>query len=107
MTEARDEIGLDEALEGLRAELASAQAKAAEKDVQFPVETLTVELKVGATKTAEGKAGFCIPLIGAELGGGAAYAGESVQTVTIVFGSPVDRDGQPVKVARATDTRKA
>jgi hypothetical protein len=29
-----------------------------------------------------------------------------MQTVTVVFGAPVDRDGNPVKVARASTERK-
>src|SRR4051812_9142947 len=41
-----DGIGLAEALEQLRAELAAAHTKAADSNVQFPIETLTVELKV-------------------------------------------------------------
>jgi Trypsin-co-occurring domain 2 len=101
-----DGIGLADALEVLRAELASAQAKAVGKDVQFPIETLTVELKVGVTKSKEGKAGFTVPFIGAELGGSAARNRETVQTVTLVLGSPVDREGRPLKVASRTDERK-
>jgi hypothetical protein len=99
-------IGLDEALEVLRSELASAREKAAGSSVQFPIESLTVELKVGVTKSAEGKAGFSVPLIGAELGGSAGYDRESVHTVTVVLGSPVDQNGIPIKVASSSETRK-
>ena len=56
-------------LEDLRAELELARGKAAGTDVQFPVETVTVELKVGATRSKEGRTGFRVPLVGAELGG--------------------------------------
>jgi hypothetical protein len=101
-----DGIGLADALEMLRAELASAQVKAADKDIQFPIETLTVELKVGVTKSKEGKAGFTVPFIGAELGGSAGRDRETVQTVTLVLGSPVDREGRQIKVASRTDERK-
>ena len=101
MGEPKD-MGLDEALEALRAELESAWQKAAGKDLQFPVETLTVELKVGVTKRADGKAGFKVPLLGAELGGSGGYDRESMQTITLVLGSPVDRDGKPVKVAASS-----
>ena len=48
--------GLDEVLEGLRAELASARQKAARQPVQFPIQSLTVELKVGVTRSRDGKA---------------------------------------------------
>jgi hypothetical protein len=99
-------IGLSDALELLRMELAAAQVKAAGTDVQFPIETLTVELKVGVTRSVDGKAGFTVPFIGAELGGSAGYDRETVQTVTLVLGSPVDREGRPVKVAKATDAVK-
>ncbi len=67
---------------------------------------LTLELKVGLTKSADGKAGFRVPFVGAELGGSAAYQRETVQTVTLVLGSPVDRHGNPVKVAAASDEMK-
>jgi Trypsin-co-occurring domain 2 len=106
MVEEPEGIGLADALEALRAELASAQAAAAAKDVQFPIETLTVEMKVGVTKKADGKAGFRVPFVGAELGASAGYDRETLQTVTLVLGEPVDREGRPVKVARASTARK-
>jgi Trypsin-co-occurring domain 2 len=98
-----DGVGLAEALEGLRADLAEAQGKAAGQAVQFPIESLTVELKVGVTKSVEGKAGFTVPLLGVELGGSGGYASELLQTVTLVIGSPVDENGNPIKVAQETD----
>lgn len=106
MTGAAEGIDLAEALEVLRAQLASAQVEAAEKDVQFPIETLTVELQVGVTRSADGKAGFKVPLIGAELGASAGFGRETVQTVTLVLGAPVDRDGRPVRVASSTSKPK-
>jgi Trypsin-co-occurring domain 2 len=106
MTRQTEGIGLTEALELLRAELAAAQASAAEKDVQFPIETLTVELRVGLTRSNEGRAGFTVPFIGAELGGSAGHDRETVQTVTIVLGPPVDHQGRPVKVSSSTDEQK-
>lgn len=96
-------IGLDEALEALRAELASAQSKAVGTDLQFPIETLTIELKVGVTRSKEGKAGFHVPLIDAELGGSVGIDRQALQTVTLVLGAPVDSNGNPVKVAKASD----
>lgn len=101
-----DGIGLSEALEMLRTELAAAQVEAAGKDVQFPIETLTVELKVGVTRSKEGNAGFTVPFIGAELGGSAGRDQETVQTVTLVLGAPVDREGRLVKVSSSTDEQK-
>jgi hypothetical protein len=106
MAEQPEGIGLADALEALRAELASAQAAAAGTDVQFPIESLTVELKVGVTKKADGRAGFRVPFVGAELGVSAGYDRETLQTVTLVLGEPIDREGRPVKVARASSERK-
>src|SRR4051794_18037821 len=106
MTDETDGIGLADALEALRVELALARTKAIGKDIQFPIETLTVELKVGVTRSAEGKAGFKVPFVGAELGGSAGYDRETLQTVTLVMGPPVDRDGRPVKVGQASQQRK-
>ena len=98
-----DGVGLAEALEGLRADLAEAQRQAAGQAVQFPIESLTVELKVGVTKSVDGKAGFTVPLLGVELGGGGGRTSESLQTITLVLGSPVDQNGNPIKVAEETD----
>ena len=96
-------IGLDEALEALRAELASARAKAAGTDLQFPIETLTIEFKVGVTRSKEGRAGFHVPLVEAELGGSVGVNRQTLQTVTLVLGAPVDQNGNPVKVASTSD----
>ena len=99
-------LGLAEALEALRAELAGAQAMAADSDVQFPIQTLTVELKAGVTRSVDGKAGFKVPFLGAELGGSAGYDRQSLQTLTVVLGPPVDRQGKPIRVTSRADERK-
>jgi hypothetical protein len=41
-----------------------------------------------------------------ELGGGGSRERGTGQTLTVVFGGPVDREGNPVKVAQATDEFK-
>jgi hypothetical protein len=76
-------------------------------DIQLPVESMTVQLQVAATRTRDGKAGFSVPIVNLELGGSAARQQETMQTVTIVFGGPVDREGNPVKVAQPSSERKA
>jgi hypothetical protein len=74
--------------------------------IQLPVESMTVVLKVTATKSKDGKAGFKVPIVELELGGGAGQQRGSEQTVTVVFGGPVDRNGRPVKVAQESAQRK-
>ena len=99
-----DVLGLADAIGMLRDELLEAQAAGAGSDVQLPIESMTVELKVTASRSIDGKAGFKVPLV--DLGGGASRARGSEQTVTVVFSGPVDRDGRPVKVAQQSARRK-
>lgn len=101
-----DGVGLSDALEALRAEFAEAKVKAAGNDLQFPIETVTLELRTVLTRTREGKAGFTVPFVNAEVGGGAARGSERTQTLTVVLGAPVDAAGRPVKVASETDVEK-
>ena len=96
-------LGLSEAIGSLRDELLRARAAGAEADIQLPVESMTVELSVNATRSADGKAGFTVPVVGLQLGGGGSRERGSEQKVTVVFGGPVDRDGKPVKIASASD----
>lgn len=79
-------IGLAEAIAVLRDELLKARA--------------------AATRSKDGRAGFKVPVIDVELGGGMAAGSETGQTVTVVFSAPVDRTGAVVKVAEATDELK-
>jgi hypothetical protein len=104
--ESVDGFGLAEAIAALRDDLLKARAAAASSGIQLPVESMTVELMVTATRTREGKAGFKVPIVEVELGGGASRERGTGQKVTVVFSGPVDRDGNPVKVARATDELK-
>jgi Trypsin-co-occurring domain 2 len=99
-------LGLAEAIGLLRDELLSARATGANSDIQLPVESMMVELTVTATRSLDGKAGFTVPVVGLQLGGGAARERGSEQKVTVVFGGPVDRAGHPVKVARPSSERK-
>jgi Trypsin-co-occurring domain 2 len=101
-----DGLGLAEAIESLRDDLLQARAAGATSDIQLPVESMTVELTVTATRTVDGKAGFKVPIVQVELGGGGSRERGTGQTVTVVFGGPVDREGRPVKVAQATDEPK-
>ena len=98
-----DGLGLADAIGLLRDELLKARAAGAGSDIQLPVESMTVVLKVTATRSKNGKAGFKVPVVELELGGGGSQERGSEQTVTVVFGGPVDREGNPVKVASAAD----
>ena len=95
-----DGLRLADAIAMLREELLKARAAGGSSEIQFPVESVTVELKVTATRSADGNAGFKAP-VNLEPGGGGARECGSEQTVTVVFGGPVDRSGKPVKVASA------
>jgi hypothetical protein len=99
-------IGLADAIEMLRAELLRARRAAAGSMVQFPVASMTVQLQVAATRSADGKASFTVPFVNVGLGGSAGWRRETIQMVTVTFGSPVDQDGNPVKVSASTDELK-
>jgi hypothetical protein len=107
MNEAHEQgIGLAAAISMLRAEVLAAHTESMRSAVQLPVTEMTVELKVAATKSADGRAGFCVPFVNLELGGGAGWQRESMQTVTVTFGSPVDPHDNPLKVAASSDQPK-
>jgi hypothetical protein len=99
-------LGLAEAIVALRDDLLHARAAGGSSEIQLPVESMTVELTVAATRSREGRAGFKVPIVEVELGGGARRERGTGQTVRVVFGGPVDRDGNPVKVAQASSELK-
>jgi hypothetical protein len=101
-----DGLGLAEAIESLRDDLLKARAAGATSEIQLPVESMTVELTVTATRSVDGKAGFKVPIVEVELGGGGSRERGTGQKVTVVFGGPVDREGRPVKVAQASSELK-
>ncbi len=98
-------LGLSEAIELLRDELLRARAAGAVSDIQLPVESMTVELNVTVTMSADGRPRFTVPVMDLQLGGGVSRERESQQRVTVVFGGPVDREGRPVKVASGSSER--
>lgn len=101
-----DGLGLADAVALLRDELLRARAAGGGSEIQLPVESMTVQLTVTATRSVDGKAGFKVPFVELELGGGVGRQRGSEQLVTVVFGGPLDRQGNPVKVAEATDEEK-
>jgi hypothetical protein len=96
-------LGLADAIGLLRDELLRARAAGAGSEIQLPVESMTVHLTVTASRSVDGKAGFKVPFVEMELGGGAGRQRGSDQAITVVFGGPVDREGKPMKIAKATD----
>jgi hypothetical protein len=101
-----DGLGLAEAIEALRDDLLKARAAGATSEIHLPVESMTIGRTVTATRSVDGKAGFKVPIVEVEAGGGGSRERGTGQTVTVVFGGPVDRDGNPVKVARASSELK-
>jgi hypothetical protein len=103
---AEESIGLAEAIEILRSELLTARAAGAGSDIQLPVQSMTVQLQVAAIRKADGRAGFSVPVVNVELGGSTGWQRETMQMVTVTFGGPVDRLGEPVDVVQASNERK-
>lgn len=106
MSEERDGLGLAEAIEALRGQLIQAVEAGAGARVQFPVQEVSIELAAVVTNSKDGKAGFKIPFVGAELGGGIANSNATTQRVTIRFAAPIDQAGNSVKVASSSDEDK-
>lgn len=97
---------MQEAIEAIRTDLLAARTSGEGADIRFPVAKVTVQLQVVATREAGGKAGFRVPFVNAEVGASGSVSAERTSTVTVEFGSPVDRAGLPVKIAGAGDERK-
>jgi NTP-dependent ternary system trypsin peptidase co-occuring protein len=93
-----EKIGLAEAIDALRSELAAAVEKAQGQEIQFPIGSVQLEFQVGVTWDTEAKTGVKFWVL--ELGASGSYANESVQKVTLNLEAPVDAEGRAVKVAR-------
>jgi len=94
-------LELSEAIGVLRDELLKARDAGAASAIQLPVESMTVQLQVAATRSRDGKAGFAVPIVNS-----VGWQQEVMQTVTVVFSEPIDHDGNPVKIARPSIERK-
>lgn len=97
-------LKLADAINELREQLALARSRATAAGLQFPVQSMTVELGVVATRDREGKAGFKVPVIDLELGGKGSHSQQATHRVSIEFGGPVDDKGDPVRVDHLSDT---
>jgi hypothetical protein len=96
-------IELAEAIGALRDALLQARAEGADSPIRLPVTSMTVELHVAATRTADAKAGFTVPFVDIGVGGSAGWQRGATNTVTVVFGGPVDRNDNPVDIGQASD----
>ena len=95
----RREIGLVEAIEAVRGELTRAVAASADQEIQFPVDKVDLEFHVGVKRSADGSGGIRFWVI--ELGAKVIRESESVHTVKVSLGAPVDPDGETIKVMRS------
>ena len=99
-------LGLADAIASLRDDLLRARADGAGSDIQLPVESMTVQLTVTASRSVGAKGGFTVPFVGLGLGGDTDRQSGATQLVTIVFGGPLDPEGRPAKIAQRTSERK-
>jgi Trypsin-co-occurring domain 2 len=92
-------LALSEAIALLRDELLRAiQTGGAGADVRLPVKSMTVELSATATRLADGRAAFMVPVVNIRPGAGESLQPTSEHKVTVVFGAPVDLSEKSVKV---------
>jgi Trypsin-co-occurring domain 2 len=94
------EIGLAEVVRALRAELEIATSEGEGQEIRFEATAVDLEFNVGVKKSKEGKAGIRFWVV--ELGGGGAYASESIQTVKLSL-QPSTASGGRVRITRGTD----
>ena len=92
------EIGLSQAIAAVRAELAAAVEQGADAELQFPVDGVELEFRVGVTW--EGQTGGKVRFWVLEWGASGRGARESAHTVKVSMGAPVNRAGEVVKVTR-------
>jgi hypothetical protein len=98
-------ISLTDTIEAVRRELAESVRTAADKEIRFPVGEITLEFQVGVTKAGEGSTGVNVWVL--QFGAGGSYSRETMQTVTVTLGAPVDRDGRPIKVTSGSGDKPA
>lgn len=91
-----DKIGLAELLVVLRRELAEAQTQAAEEKLKFKVEDIDLELRVGTTRTGQGKFDVKFWVLDAEAKG--TVSGEAMQTIRLKL-KPTQEGGGPLNVS--------
>lgn len=91
-----DGVELSVAVAGLREELQEAISAAVDEQLQFEALSVDMTFQVGVTRSGEGSGGLKFWVV--ELGGKAAYAAQSLQTVTLNL-RPVLVDGRLVRIS--------
>jgi Trypsin-co-occurring domain 2 len=89
-------IGLAEAIEGLRAELAEAMEKGAGSPVRFQAKQVTLAFHVGVTRNEGDDARLDFWIV--ELSKAAGYATETIQQLSITL-LPVDAEGDVIRLS--------
>lgn len=90
-----EKIGLAEAIEALRSELAAASAAAQRRGLKFRVEQATVELEVVTERAMDGSVGLKFWVV--EANAGSATTRGRTHRVTVAL-TPLD-DGAPLMTA--------
>lgn len=91
-----EEIGLVEAIQAVREEVVQAVLAGAQRPLKFPLEGIQLTFQVGVTRDSAtgGKLKFWV----LELGREQRHQQQSVHTVMVNLGAPLDDAGQPFKV---------
>lgn len=96
MTDSEAGIPLSELIDAVRGELELAAWKAENKDLQFLVEDVQLELEIETSRSRGGEGGLKIWVV--NVGGKRERSDASTQRVTLTLG-PVYRDGTSLKVS--------
>jgi|SRR5215471_7722919 len=94
------DIALAEAVEVLRAELASAQVAGRSSDIHFPVQGVQLEFHVAITKSAETKGGVKLWVV--EAGHSRDLSNEEIHRVVVSLGPPYDPSGDSVRLEQSS-----
>lgn len=97
------EFDLAETLAALRTDLSTAVQAASGSHLQFPVQTVQVELTVVAKRTGDARAGVRFWVVDA--GSSASMGREKTHRIVVNLGPPTDENGVPISVHRTTADR--
>ncbi|WP_194918560.1 trypco2 family protein [Catenulispora rubra] len=96
------EIGLVEAIARIREELTEAVSAGQHADIRFPVGEVTIQFQVGMTKSDEDSGKIKLWVL--EFGAKGTDTQESMQTISMVLGPPVDAQGKAIQVSSTSST---